>query len=257
MTVATIAARYYYYHGRILSTDGYVGSFTPPSGMPKIQDITGPFSTRPVRRDTGYEEVGQLTFLVWGERDLVALISEIHNQGSGQKVSAWGIVADTIGNDVDLITSYKVEIKPKTEPGEIVAYEVTVQPVANGLEHGVVVHAMGEESGDGDTESSSVDNGASSASGGAGYLQVAALNRDSGDDLTVTLRDSPDDAVWSDLQAFTAITTDYADDDPDNGTAERIEISGTIERYAACDWVFGGTPGGNEDATFQVALVRN
>lgn len=256
MTVATISGRYFYYHGRVLSTDGYVGSFTPPNASPRIQDVTGPFATRGIRRATGYEDVGQLVFTVWGERDLVALLSEIHNKGAGQKVCAWGIVADTIGNDVDLVTTLKAEVTPKTEPGEIVAYEVTVSPVVNGLEHGKVIHELSEESGAGNTESSSVDNTSSSTAGGAGYLQVTALNRDSGTNFLVTLRDSPDDAVWSDLQAFTAITTDYADSDPDNGTAERVEISGTIERYTACDWEFGGTPGGSEDATFQVALVR-
>ena len=67
---------------------------------------------------------------------------------------------------------------------------------------------------------------------------------------------TPDGAAWSDLVAFTAITADYADDDPDTGTAERVTVTGTVERYLAVAHDFTGTPSGSEDATYWNGFVR-
>lgn len=100
---------------------------------------------------------------------------------------------------------------------------------------------------DGDTESASVDNSASSANGGRAYLVVDSLDLDGGTSFDVTVQDSPDDAVWSSLTAFTALT--------DVGSEVKA-VSGTVERYLSVAWDFTGSPG-TPSATFTVAFARD
>jgi len=93
-----------------------------------------------------------------------------------------------------------------------------------------------------DGNSASIDDGASSADGAVGYLQVFACGGD--DALIVKIQDSPDDSAWSDLITFTTA----------NGiTTERATVSGTVDRYVRVLWT--GTP--TYSATFAVVYKRN
>lgn len=65
------------------------------------------------------------------------------------------------------------------------------------------------------------DNAASSANGGAAYLFITGVT--ASDSIEVKIEDSPDDSTWSDLATFTL--------DGSAVDAERIAISGTIDRY--------------------------
>jgi len=65
------------------------------------------------------------------------------------------------------------------------------------------------------------DNGASSANGGSAYLFLHGVT--ASDSIEVKIEDSPDDATWGDLATFTL--------DGSAVGAERIAISGTIDRY--------------------------
>ena len=65
----------------------------------------------------------------------------------------------------------------------------------------------------------SVNNLASSAFGGVGHLHVTAFT---GTNATVKIQDSPNDAAWSDLIAFTSIT---------GVTSERLTDTGTVDQY--------------------------
>ena len=62
--------------------------------------------------------------------------------------------------------------------------------VTGKVEDGVIVHAHTQETAaSGDTEGSSVDNGASSPDGGSGYLEVSQLTLGGYDSVIVALRD--------------------------------------------------------------------
>jgi hypothetical protein len=76
--------------------------------------------------------------------------------------------------------------------------------------------------GDYDTESSSVDNAASSSAGGVSYLQCTAYSGFSG--AVFKVRDSSDDASFSDLVTHTTLTA---------LGAERKTVAGTVDRYLA------------------------
>lgn len=115
------------------------------------------------------------------------------------------------------------------------------------VEQGVVLQPLAAIAGDGDTEADGFDGTAQSSAGGAAYLQVTALDLDGHDDLTVTIRDSADDMTYADLVAFTVVTAA-----PD---AERVVVAGTVERYVAVEWEFGGT-GTSPTATIMAAFAR-
>lgn len=72
-----------------------------------------------------------------------------------------------------------------------------------------------------DENGASVDNTASSANGGAGYLQVFSFSGFSG--VVVKVQHSTDNAIWSDLITFTTVAS--------APTTEAISVAGTVNRY--------------------------
>lgn len=87
---------------------------------------------------------------------------------------------------------------------------------------------------------SSVDNGASSANGGVGYLHILGLS--AGDTITGKVQHSTDNAAWSDLITFTL--------DGSALDAERIEVSGTVNRYVRASYTVTGA-----SISFPIAVV--
>lgn len=114
------------------------------------------------------------------------------------------------------------------------------------VEEGQIVHALGAESGDDTAEGTPVDGGASSSDGGSGYLEVTALALGGYDDITVRIIDSSDDITYAELVSFTAVTA---------VGAERVTVSGTVERYVSADWSWTGS-GSSESATFLAGFYR-
>jgi hypothetical protein len=68
--------------------------------------------------------------------------------------------------------------------------------------------------------SASLDNGASSANGGAAYIEAAAFT---GTSVTVIIEHSTDNTSWSTLATFTAVSA--------ANVSQRVPIVGTINRY--------------------------
>lgn len=128
--------------------------------------------------------------------------------------------------------------------GDLGTYEVTAGP-AGLVECSMEVQSsIGRErvklllplaSRAGAVDGAAVDNGVSSADGGAAYLQVVDSSGVS-DDYVV--EHSPDDITYSTLATFTAVTADHE--------AERVEVSGTVERYVR---------GAKNDANTSEAIV--
>lgn len=121
---------------------------------------------------------------------------------------------------------------------------------AGAIQDGVIVHALGERTtASGNTQAGSVDSGASSANGGAVYVQVAALNLDGGTGLSLTIQHSADNTTFATLATAASVTAA-----PD---AERIVVAGTINRYLAVAWSFTGSAGAARSATFMVGVARD
>lgn len=119
-----------------------------------------------------------------------------------------------------------------------------------GHEEGVILHALGAETGaSGNTEgASSQDAGALSSNGGAGYLQVTSLTLGGYTNFAVKVRHSSDDVTYADLVTFTAVTA------APNG--QRVAVTGTVNRHLAHSWAFTGA-GAGQSATYFVGFARN
>lgn len=95
------------------------------------------------------------------------------------------------------------------------------------VQQGIVLQEWATRTDDWNTavEGNSVDNAASSTSGGHGYLQVSGFSGPN--TLTVKIQHASDGggagATWADLISFTAVTGAQ--------TAQRIAVSGTIDRW--------------------------
>ncbi len=118
---------------------------------------------------------------------------------------------------------------------------------AGARDEGVLVHILGADTGSsGNTESTSVDNAASSAAGAVCHLQVTAVTLGGYDDVVITVRKSTDNISFSDLVSFTAVTA---------RTAERKTVAGTIPRYLATSYAFSGS-GTGQSVTYAVGVAR-
>lgn len=116
-------------------------------------------------------------------------------------------------------------------------------------DEGKILHALGAEvAGSGDTHTTSVDNAASSAAGGAGYLQVTALALGGYTSVTCKVNHSADNSSFVALVTFTTVTAAPA--------AERKTVTGTVNRYLDSSYAFVGS-GSSESVTFFVGFARN
>lgn len=181
--------------------------------------------------------------------DAAGSVHEALEAGNGaSRVVTLGYEGNTIGQDFVGLAG-PLQTRYRRSPAVKGFHKATAEYVANGQrEDGKILHALGAETADDDTEASSVDNSASSANGGAGYLQVTNLDLDGYDDITVKVRHSADNATFADLLTFAAATAH-----PD---AERKAVAGTVNRYLASSWAFSGS-GTSPTCTFLVGFARN
>ena len=106
---------------------------------------------------------------------------------------------------------------------------------------------MGAETADGNTEATSVDNGAATAAGGAGYLEVTDHQLGTFTDALVAVRHSADDAIYADKLVFAAETLARH--------AQRIVVAGAVERYLAVSLDRRGAGAGGS-ITYLAAFAR-
>tara|TARA_Y100000361_G_scaffold69902_1_gene61670 strand:+ start:6365 stop:7120 length:756 start_codon:yes stop_codon:yes gene_type:complete len=92
---------------------------------------------------------------------------------------------------------------------------------------------------------SSVDNSASSASGGAGTLHVPT-NTISGGVTTIKIQHSANNSTWADLITFTNVSASTK-------TSEIKAVSGTVNRYLRAT---ASTAGSSGSITFMIAFAR-
>lgn len=112
----------------------------------------------------------------------------------------------------------------------------------------VILHPLGAETADGDTEATSYDGTAQSANGGVAFLQVTALDLGGYDDVTITVIDDADNAgSFGSLVAFANVSAIGS---------QRVTVAGTVERYLGVSWVFNGS-GSDPSISFVVGFKRN
>jgi hypothetical protein len=115
------------------------------------------------------------------------------------------------------------------------------------FDHAVLIDYLRAHGAAANTDASYVDGVGASPNGGAGYIQLTALDLDGHTSLTVKLRHSDDHITFVDLASFTNLAA---------VGAERIAIAVNINRYTSISWAWNGA-GGTPSATFLVGLNRN
>lgn len=157
----SLANRFLYIAGREMSEAGRIHTFQSPAKSPYIQDKTGPFQTRPTKAQTGFVEWGDMTFDIWGDSDLESFLDKL--QGSSSTVNTFDVIW---GDDTDAVSSkcyagrmIRLSATPRNDPSEITEWNVTLTPDEYGFHEVKSLRAMATMTGDGNTESTSDNNG--------------------------------------------------------------------------------------------------
>ena len=120
--------------------------------------------------------------------------------------------------------------------------------VTGELEEPIILAALAARTTAGNTEAASIDNGADTLVGGAGYLGVTALTLGGYTNLVVKVRHSDDNSTFADLLTFTAATGIV-------GERKAVSAATTVQQYLAISWAWTGA-GSGQSATFTVAFAR-
>lgn len=188
---------------------------------------------------------GEITFNVFfnnasgGTHDALAALPTTN-------VLAMVLTSTTAGQPVICLTAKQVNYDwTRNADGSM---QGTVQLLAAAgvpLEYGLLLKAKGTHASA--TDETGIDFGAQTTAGAIGYLQHFSAASGT---VEYDLEDSANstngvDGVWANLGAFTDVATPWA------AIAERIEISGTVER-----WVRASTNGTFTTAVFAMAFRR-
>lgn len=130
--------------------------------------------------------------------------------------------------------AYQMEYEVMTASGALQKanpkYQVTGQVDRGAL----ILQPLATETATFDTESNSVDNGASSAAGGVGYLQVMDIQGYTS--FEGVIQHSADGIAWAALVTFASAAA---------LGPQRIEVAGTVNRYLSFDGTFTGAGPGS------------
>ena len=147
------------------------------------------------------------------------------------RVLCVGFAGQTIGYPfVGFEGTYSSEYEVVAELGNLQKANVTYS-MTGARSAGVILEKLVTKTDSWDTTSTSVDNSASTSAGGVGFMQCTAASGFSG--FVGKIRHSADDTTYSDLLLFT-----------DNVTApfaERVSVSGTVNRYLSFTGIVSGT----------------
>lgn len=154
---------------------------------------------------------------------------------------AWATTGNTIGAIFTAVqgaftSSYRVISAIGKLTKADVKYAVTGQ-----IDEGVILQTHVQQTID--WNNASVDNLASSANGGVGYLQVSQLAGLTG--FVGVIEDSTNDSTWTTLITFANVTASPA--------AQRLTVAGTVKRYLR----FRGDVTGSGTVTLFVGFSRN
>lgn len=134
-------------------------------------------------------------------------------------------------------TSYEVS----SPVGDVVATGLSIQ-ADGGIDRGVLLGANTAVSTTG--TGAAQDNTNTSSNGGVGFLHVTANTRDGATDFKV--QHSADNVSWVDLVTFASVSATST-------TAQRVAVTGTVNRYVRASHAPGGSSG---SVTYTMAFAR-
>jgi hypothetical protein len=134
-------------------------------------------------------------------------------------------------------TSYEVS----SPVGDVVATSLSIQ-ADGGIDRGVLLGANTAVSTTG--TGAAQDNTNTSSNGGVGFLHVTANTRDGATDFKV--QHSSDNVTFVDLVTFASVSATST-------TAQRVAVTGTVNRYVRASHAPGGSSG---SVTYTMAFAR-
>lgn len=143
------------------------------------------------------------------------------------------------GSLVKFLTARETNYAQASKPDGIVTFKVSLMSDGPVYANGVALQDLGAITANGN--SSSVNNTASSANGGAGCLHVTAYSGFT--NVVFTIQDSADNSSWADIATFATVTAK---------TAEIKTVAGTVRQYVRALW----TVSGSGSVTAQLSFCR-
>ena len=135
--------------------------------------------------------------------------------GDGFGYYGYGLLADETKYDVQTVAT-------------AVAKSSAAMRSSSGMERAVIACALAQKSST--SAGSNIDNTSGTTNGGVGYLQVTAVTGSNGG--TVLIQHSTNNADWSTLVTFVASTAI---------SAQRVAVTGTVNRHIRASWTIGAT----------------
>lgn len=134
-------------------------------------------------------------------------------------------------------TSYEIS----SPVGDVVAANLEVQ-ATGGIDRGVFLAAISTLSAS--ATPSAINNGASTANGGVGYLHVTSNSRDGAS--TFKVQHSADNVTFVDLITFSSVSASATG-------GQRVAATGSVDQYVRAEAVPGGSSG---SVTYTMAFAR-
>lgn len=163
------------------------------------------------------------------------------------KILSFAPEGNTLGKIAACVGAVQVDYKRRISRAEMHKADASYR-AEYGYDEARILHALGAETADGDGEAAAYDGDALSSAGGVGYLQVTAITLGGYDDVTIEILDDADNSgSFGNLLTFSDVTA---------VGAQRVAVSGTVERYLTWRVTFNGA-GSDPSITFMVAFKRN
>lgn len=147
----------------------------------------------------------------------------------------------TLGNRVFMIDARETNYAVTSPVGDVVNFNASWQSEGQ-VDHGVALHDLTAETAT--ANGTGVDNAALSTGGASASLHVTANTRSTS--TTFKVQHSTDNSTYVDLITFAVVGTNVK-------TAEKLAVSGTVNRYLRAIWTLTA---GTGSITFAVAAAR-
>lgn len=221
----------------ILALAGFVKEMDPFGFEQVLEETTGPASTRPTFAGTDFILDTPLALTMFYETNGEALFEAFRqaqiDSATVHGSACWGAGGALLGDECNLAQVLLKDFKMGT-PNRETTKAVASLTATKGVWAGRIVAPLAARAGaTWNTQSTSLDNTASSANGGVAVHQVNALTLDGYTSFTETLKHSADNITFAALVTFTTVTAAPAHEVP-------AHVTGTVNRYLATSGAYVG-----------------
>jgi hypothetical protein len=185
---------------------------------------------------------------IWAAKDLVGdpdeideILSALQGVDADQIVTIGQAGLSSVGLSASLLKAKQMKYGVSSPNNNLVSITLELQ-TSLGIRTGIVHAALAARTATGTGVSQ--DGAAASANGAHVHLHCTVKSGTAAPSLTVIVEDSADNAAWSTIGTFAALTA---------VGALRLELAGTVRRYTRISWAITGT---TPSFTFAAALAR-